>query len=533
MIELIVVKGPSNEGTIFPLSLGQSYTIGRSSECDIKLQATGISKQHCSLTPVSGFRVEVEDLGSANGTYVNGLLIRKHVLKPGDTISISQYVMQVRKQAPQLVVASAPRSSTRIYNMNSMGGGGFSGPAGMTNIRSAPNASAAPQAEEAQSSPILLWFENNIFPIADTLLSKNNLVVLLFASVFLFAFSVSILSVNPFKDRANFRVQQQNIEVAKLYARQVARINLDAMIDERYSSLVTNLDARKGQTPGIIDVLIFDKVRSQVLAPPEKLGHQIPDDGPAAAIALSKDTEYVGVDENSNLAFVSVPIIVGTQDGNKAVATVFVKFNYLQNQFTISSVVDQVLNSVLLSLTFGWFLFALIYRWSEGSLQRAADSIQKALRSNENSIALNIKSPGAQELVQEIGFVLAKAGASSGQNSMTDNIGANSDWAVSAVNNTSGAAAALDGRLTILAWNPKMAQLLGIQESVAVGAEMAQVSRDVAFESTVRDLAQESLSLPWRNSSKQIELSGRPHMVSVVWGGAAFLVNIDSLGGDS
>jgi PAS domain-containing protein len=529
MIDLIVVKGPSGEGATFSLQIGQNYTIGRSSECDIKLQATGVSKQHCSLTPVSGLRVEVEDLGSANGTYVNGLLVKKHVMKPGDTLNISQFILQLRKQSPQLVVASAPVQGSRVFNL---GGGGFSGPAGMTNIGAFPKGSPAPAPQEAQPNFAFAWFEKNIFPIADNLLRKSNLVVLLFGSILFFACAVSILSVNPFKDRANYRVQSQSIEVAKLYARQIARINLDAIIDQRYNNLVVNLDVRKGQTPGIVEAMILDRVNAQILAPPEKLGQALPADNTAAAIAIAKDVEYVGIDENSNTAFVSVPIIVGTPDGNKAVASAFVRFNYLQNQFNFSSVIDQVLNSILLSLTFGWFLFALLYRWTEGTLQRAADAIQKALRSNETSIELEVKSRGAENLVAEIGFALSKAGNSGGSAPQGDQGGAGSDWAISAVNNTAGAAAALDGRLTILAWNPRMAQILGIQESVAVGAEISQASRDVAFESAVRDLAQEAVTLPWRNTSRQIDLGGRPHIISLVWGGFAFLVNVDATGGD-
>jgi len=533
MIELIVVKGPTAEGSKFQLNQGQSFTIGRASECDIKLSSTGVSKQHCSLTPLSGFRIEIEDLGSANGTYVNGLLIKKHVLKPGDTITISQYVLQIRKNAPQLVVQSSPRGHSKIQNMNSFPRS-FSGPAGMTNVGSFGQSSPHSAASETEKvNPIYSWFDRTIFPIADQMAAKANVTVLLFGTVFLFTFAVAILSINPFKDRANFRVQEQSIEVAKLYARQIARINLDAIIDQRYSNLVVNLDVGKKRTPGIVEALILDRVNAQILAPPEKLGQPLPNDSPAAAIAIAKETEHVGIDENSNLAFVSIPIIVNTPDGVKAVASAFVRFNYQQNQFSFSSVLDQALNSILISLTFGWLVFAMIYRWSEGTLQVAADSIQKALRNNETSISLPIASTGADNLAQEIGFALAKASSASNNSASSESAVSGADWAISAVNNTGGAAAALDGRLTILAWNPRMALILGIQESVAVGAEISQASRDVAFETAVRELAQDALLSAWRNASRQIDLGGRPHLISVVWGGYAFLVNIDAVGGDS
>jgi hypothetical protein len=527
MLELIIIRGPANEGKVYSIALGQSFTIGRSSDCSIVLPSSGVSKQHCSITPLNSLRIEIEDLGSANGTFVNGLLIKKHVIKPGDSITVHQFTLQLRKQAPQLVVASPPREAAQpVYQMPS---GGFSA-SGMATIGSVTDSSEDANASRQDGNVIYNWFENNIFPIADRLSARTSLIPLIFGSVLIWSVLVSIFSVNPFKNRANFRIQDQSIEVARLYARQIARLNLDAIIEQRYSGLVTQLDSKRGQTPGIVEAMIIDRVNAQILAPPEKLGQALPSDSPAAAIAVSKDVEYVGVDENSNTAFVVVPIVVGTPEGNKAVASAYVRFNYLENQFSFASVLDQMLNSILISLTFGWVLFAFLYRWTEGSLQRSADAIQQALKSGDTSISFPVKSRGAENLAQEIGYALAKTGGSSSQPSGMDAGTQSSEWAISAVNNTGGAAAALDGKLTILAWNPRMAQILNIQESVAVGAEISQASRDVAFESTVRDLAQEAVLLPWRNASRQIEMSGRPQMISVVFGGSAFLVNVDSLG---
>ncbi len=532
MLELVVVKGPAFEGSVFNLALGQSFTLGRASDCNIKLASAGVSKQHCSLTPLSGLRVEIEDLGSANGTYVNGLLIKKHVLKPGDTISIHQFVLQLRKQAPQLVMASAPPSQTRLYS-GPFPSNSFQEPAGLTSLGRFPSATGSlstPETEKGNAA--YQWLERNIFPIADRLAKNTNIVFLIFGSILIWSVAVSILSIQPFRDRANFRIQDQSIEVAKLYARQLARINLDSIIEQRYSNLVVQLDGRRGQTPGIVESLILDRVNGQVLAPSEKLGQSLPSDSPAAAIAVSKDTEFVGIDENSNTAFVVVPIIVGTPEGNKAVASAFVRFNYLQSQFGFASVLDQMLNSILLSLSFGWLLFALIYRWTEGTLQRSAEGIQRALKGGDNSIALPVRSAGAENLVQEIGFALSKA-SSAGNSSRDFDYNQNgNDWAISSVNNTGGAAAALDGRLTILAWNPRMAQLLNIQENVAVGMEISQASRDVTFEAIIRDLAQESLSNPWRNIARTIDIGGRQQMLSLVFGNGAFLVNVDPVGGD-
>src|SRR5262249_28825426 len=64
--------------------------VGRSSECDIVLRASDVSKQHCRIT-VTEHQMLVEDLGSANGVFVNGERMERAVLKDKDRLGIANY----------------------------------------------------------------------------------------------------------------------------------------------------------------------------------------------------------------------------------------------------------------------------------------------------------------------------------------------------------------------------------------------------------------------------------------------------------
>ena len=55
----------------FSIQEGQTITIGRGKECDISIDNTAISRQHISLCKNSGIYF-LSDLGSTNGTFVNG-----------------------------------------------------------------------------------------------------------------------------------------------------------------------------------------------------------------------------------------------------------------------------------------------------------------------------------------------------------------------------------------------------------------------------------------------------------------------------
>jgi pSer/pThr/pTyr-binding forkhead associated (FHA) protein len=62
--------------------------VGRSANCDVTLDSINVSRRHCSLTPQHD-HLEVQDLGSRNGTRINGHRIAHGRLCPGDELSIA------------------------------------------------------------------------------------------------------------------------------------------------------------------------------------------------------------------------------------------------------------------------------------------------------------------------------------------------------------------------------------------------------------------------------------------------------------
>lgn len=67
-----------------------SRTIGRSSECQIKMNYDDVSKRHAILTKRSDGSIYIEDTNSSNGTYVNGERITSRKLQKGDQVTITR-----------------------------------------------------------------------------------------------------------------------------------------------------------------------------------------------------------------------------------------------------------------------------------------------------------------------------------------------------------------------------------------------------------------------------------------------------------
>lgn len=89
---LLVVGGELN-GSIFNLNLGET-TVGRNPDCTISLDFHGVSRRHFTIEVTEG-EVTLNDLGSANGTYLNNQkLTDPTVLKRGDVIKIGAIAMK-------------------------------------------------------------------------------------------------------------------------------------------------------------------------------------------------------------------------------------------------------------------------------------------------------------------------------------------------------------------------------------------------------------------------------------------------------
>jgi pSer/pThr/pTyr-binding forkhead associated (FHA) protein len=97
--EVLLFLGEKLLGT-FSLSKGE-LTIGRSPGSDILIDNVGVSRRH-AIIKISGDRATVEDLGSANGTFVSGQKITSQDLKDGDEILVLKHrlVFRVPKEAP-------------------------------------------------------------------------------------------------------------------------------------------------------------------------------------------------------------------------------------------------------------------------------------------------------------------------------------------------------------------------------------------------------------------------------------------------
>jgi hypothetical protein len=82
------------QGGEFPLRPHREIIIGRSSDLDMVLVEDMVSRKHAKIT-TDETTVTIQDLGSTNGTFVNGEKVRKADLKDGDRILIGTSIIKI------------------------------------------------------------------------------------------------------------------------------------------------------------------------------------------------------------------------------------------------------------------------------------------------------------------------------------------------------------------------------------------------------------------------------------------------------
>jgi pSer/pThr/pTyr-binding forkhead associated (FHA) protein len=102
-LRMKVVKGkPEGHCIAFPAG---EFVFGRWPECNVRPNSDLVSRQHC-LLKISANKAIIRDLGSRNGTLVNGqLVVGERILEHGDTLQLGPLVLEVIVEAGNATIS--------------------------------------------------------------------------------------------------------------------------------------------------------------------------------------------------------------------------------------------------------------------------------------------------------------------------------------------------------------------------------------------------------------------------------------------
>ena len=110
--QLVVVQGRSASQT---LKIGASVmTVGRQQDCQLRIASSPVSRKHCQIFEKKGLLL-VKDLGSSNGTLVNGKKIAdQRVLEPGDELTVGSVKFRVERQEETVLITDGSQAPASV-----------------------------------------------------------------------------------------------------------------------------------------------------------------------------------------------------------------------------------------------------------------------------------------------------------------------------------------------------------------------------------------------------------------------------------
>jgi len=183
MPRLVLLQG----GQATPYEIGaKEFVLGRLPECDIQLQSSMVSRKHARVVRV-GDEYMFEDLGSGNGSFVNGKRIEGPVaLKHDDRLKVGPILMRFEADGAAQQRAKSPLAETDAFNLDVTGDDddisstimsslGATGPFGMLDVQPAAKLKAVLEISRAMVGthdiekllPKVLDSLFEIFPHAD------------------------------------------------------------------------------------------------------------------------------------------------------------------------------------------------------------------------------------------------------------------------------------------------------------------------------------------------------------------------------
>ena len=95
---LLSASTKDNRTRTFRITPGSTKTLGRGPTVDFIVDSPLVSRRHCQLSAVGQLHLEIIDLNSTNGTFVNDERVSKQEIKVGDQLRIGRLELTVTRE---------------------------------------------------------------------------------------------------------------------------------------------------------------------------------------------------------------------------------------------------------------------------------------------------------------------------------------------------------------------------------------------------------------------------------------------------
>lgn len=509
----MIIEILQNGQVIETKELGEgSWKIGRSSECDIRLKSPQVSKQHALLV-IKGNKAAIVDVGSSNGVFVNGILVRKQRIEIGDEITVSDFQLRIGRSAPR---SARPRSSGTASP-------GFQGNAAL-DLGGEPSAMGEPLAPPESASPqekfLTLMDEKILLPFYE-LMRTMDWRWLLSCILLIALVSSVILSVIPIVRWGKAITTKEALARAHTVIGQTVREN-SRIISKTNDFTRLTVEACEAEQ-GILACYIIDPKTNGVWAPAKLFNKSVTEVHSMLAVKrINEKEEVVSIQKEEGVYIVAQPIHGYAPDTNERTITAIVLGTFeIPNSITTTfePLVEAALFAVLLSL--GAYFF--IYKMVTYPVVQMQEQLDAALKGEDVSIQSVSKFAELENLAQVINFSIARLRQGGGglAQAVTANDSEAEDTCL--LNNakqidsaTSDAVLLLDREKRVRFVGKALEDMIGMRNQYAQGQNISDACKDPAFAGTAIDLSERVLATMGEPQDAQLDVNGISRQIAAI-----------------
>lgn len=500
MYKLVAVGGKIR-GQEIELRDGEN-TLGRAAECDHQILVDGVSKKHMQVT-VNGDSAFVEDLGSSNGTFINGKLVKKATVKDGDKIALPNVIFQVVFVTEKKILVKK-----KVAKL------------------AAADEAIDLDGKEAMPASIggkMIWvFKNKVMPIIYNFNEQYEWSALIGILLFIFIGITIALTIFPvLRDSKRLLTLEVALRGAQ-YAAEVARTNSVPLSRRELDKIDTNF------LDGVEDIdsyELFD-FDGRIVRPMSKLNTYISDSLSVGAKTFYNDSanqsrEYIGGLGGNKIGIARLLKAYDVKTGREeTVGIIAIRFAPKTLIVQAANNSKAYLESLVTSGMVAIILFGMLYFMTIRPIEEIRVQIENVLRGKIKELDTNYLFRELVPLRNSINSVLQRLREL--QNTDTGEVASIEEDApyvrtlMEFLQGAQGPVMVLDSEKLVQGLNLEAEDLVGIRQSSSQGQSLLDAARDQGFAATVIDLCDQSSNNGGVNQRETYEIGGKDIAINVV-----------------
>ncbi len=480
MFKLIAVGGKLR-GKEYILNEGENV-LGRAQDADHQIAAEGVSKKHLRVT-VNGQTAFAEDLGSSNGTIVNGKIIKRITLKDGDKIALPNVILQVVYVIEKKVIVK--RKVVKNDDDDDDGYVDLSQP--------------DPKPESLYALPIWI-FKNKIMPLVYGFNERYEWAALVGILLFvLIATNITLTIIPVLRDSKNLLIKEIALR-GKQYAAEVDHLNSIHLRNKNLDHIRT--DFLEGEdAEGVQSYKLFD-IEGIVYRPITSLNTIVNDPFSVDARKFykteSNQDKDIIVDLGGNQIGIARAIKAHDENLGREVVVAIITIIFSPSSLAreASNNSKAYLESLVTAGMVAIIFFGILYYMTIRPLDELRLQIEAVLRGRQKELTSNTLFKEIHPLRNTINSILTRikelTNADSGE---VQNIEEDAPYIRSLkefMEGAQGPVLILNSEKHIMHMNIECEDLLGIRENSSAGQSLLDTARDQGFAATLIDLCDRS-----------------------------------------